>query len=139
MQTSTVFLLLVALSTVGYFLGRQRSFAVAEDIGGVKALHSLPRHYGYMAALWAGIPALLLLIAWMFLESRVITALVSTGILYFLHRAACIELNAGMCVDTDNGAVDCGDRPYHSADEVGVAGRVDQIEMGPRVIQVDQR
>jgi phosphate transport system permease protein len=49
---------------------------VAAGQGGVQALHSLPKHYGYMAALWAGLPALLLLVLWIGVESRVLAALV---------------------------------------------------------------
>lgn len=72
MQISTVFILLIILSLIGYFMGHRRSHVVSSDHGGIKALHSLPKHYGYMAALWAGLPALLILILWMGLESRVI-------------------------------------------------------------------
>ena len=35
-------------------------------------LHSLPKHYGYMASLWAALPALLLLVLWMGFEPRMI-------------------------------------------------------------------
>jgi phosphate transport system permease protein len=75
-QTTTVFLVLVALSVVSFFLGRRRSRVVAETVGGVKALHSLPKHYGYMAAAWAALPALLILVLWLGFESRVLNNLV---------------------------------------------------------------
>ncbi len=74
MQTSTVLLVLAGLSFVSFYLGRKRSFVVAE--GGMYVLHSLPKHYGYMAALWAGLPALLLLVVWMAFESSVLEKLV---------------------------------------------------------------
>jgi phosphate transport system permease protein len=77
MQTSTIFLVLAALTVISYMMGRRRSYAVAEGHGGVKALHSLPKHYGYMAALWAGLPALLVLVVWMGFESRVVSSLVA--------------------------------------------------------------
>jgi len=35
-------------------------------------LQSLPRYYGYLAALWAGLPALLLLCVWLALEPRLL-------------------------------------------------------------------
>jgi phosphate transport system permease protein len=76
MQTSTVFLIVVALSAISFAVGRRRSQLVAAGQGGVQVLHSLPKHYGYMAALWAGLPALLLLAVWMGVESRVLAALV---------------------------------------------------------------
>lgn len=77
MQTSTILLVLLSLTAISYLMGRRRSYTVAQDQGGVKALHSLPRHYGYMAALWAGLPALLVLVLWMGFESRVVSSLVA--------------------------------------------------------------
>ena len=76
MQTSTVFLVLAALSFAGFLVGRKRSHAVAAGEGGMHLLHSLPKHYGYMAALWAGLPALLLLVLWMAFEASVVHNLV---------------------------------------------------------------
>jgi phosphate transport system permease protein len=76
MQTSTVFLTLLILAGISFFVGRRRSHAVVGDLGGAAMLHSLPKHYGYMAALWAGLPALLVLLLWMGFESRVIHNLV---------------------------------------------------------------
>ena len=80
MQISTVFILLIILSVIGYFLGHRRSHAVSSDHGGIKALHSLPKHYGYMAALWAGLPALFILIIWTGLESRVIESIIVSSL-----------------------------------------------------------
>ena len=51
-------LLLIAtlfLSTVAFFLGRERAVAVAG--GRWVNLRSLPGHYGYYVALWTGLPA----------------------------------------------------------------------------------
>ena len=76
MQTTTVFLVLIALSVISFSLGRRRSQAVAHGLGGPAALHSLPKHYGYMAALWAALPALLVLVLWLGFESSVINDLV---------------------------------------------------------------
>jgi phosphate transport system permease protein len=76
MQTSTVFLTLVALCFASFVVGRQRSRIVATSVGGMQGLHSLPKHYGYMAALWAGLPAMLVLLAWVALESSFIREMV---------------------------------------------------------------
>jgi phosphate transport system permease protein len=76
METTTVFLVLVALAVISFFMGRKRSHAVALGRGGDSGLHSLPKHYGYMAALWAGLPALLALVVWLGFESRIIHGLV---------------------------------------------------------------
>jgi phosphate transport system permease protein len=80
MQTSTVFLVLIALTVISFVMGRRRSHAVVADQGGIRALHSLPKHYGYMAALWAGLPALLLLVLWMGFEARVLSGMVTAGL-----------------------------------------------------------
>ncbi|HEC27800.1 MAG TPA: phosphate ABC transporter permease subunit PstC [Gammaproteobacteria bacterium] len=76
MQTSTVFLTLIILTVISFILGYRRSQAVAAGHGGIKSLHSLPRYYGYMTALWAGLPALFILLLWMGLEHRVVYNLV---------------------------------------------------------------
>ncbi len=69
MNSTTLLLVLLALVAFGYFLGRHRSLALVRSRGGHRRdLHSLPEYYGYMAALWAGLPALILLLAWSALE-----------------------------------------------------------------------
>jgi phosphate transport system permease protein len=57
-----LFLLTVLALTMGaYALGRRRAL---QAVGGVR-LHSLPGYYGAYAALWAGLPALAILVAWL--------------------------------------------------------------------------
>jgi phosphate transport system permease protein len=68
---------LLALTAIGFYMGRSR--AVATVSGRVRELHSLPSYYGYFVALWCGLPALLVLGAWLALEPSIIeTILVST-------------------------------------------------------------
>jgi phosphate transport system permease protein len=76
MQTTTVFLILVALCAISFFTGRKRSQIVAMQHGGLHSLNSLPKHYGYMAAVWAALPALFVLLLWMGFESSVLHTLV---------------------------------------------------------------
>ena len=52
------------MSAAAYYIGRRRAFAVAGGIGGVKRLHSRPAYYGALAALWCGIPALVVFGCW---------------------------------------------------------------------------
>ena len=75
METTTVFLVLVALTFISFFMGRKRSHAVASGQGGARSLHSLPKHYGYMAALWALLPALLLLVCRLMFEGSFLSKL----------------------------------------------------------------
>ena len=79
MQTITVFLVLVALCMVSFFLGRTRSQLIAKTRGGA-SLHSLPKHYGYMAAAWAFLPAIAILLVWTGLESNLIYNSVISGL-----------------------------------------------------------
>ncbi len=76
MQTSTIFLALIILTAISFMLGVRRSHAVAVGHGGVRSLHSLPKHYGYMTALWAGLPALFVLLLWLGFEHSVLYKLV---------------------------------------------------------------
>jgi phosphate transport system permease protein len=80
MQTTTVFLVLVALCFVSFALGRKRSQVLALRLGSLSSLHSLPKHYGYMAAAWAAIPATLLLVLWIGFESSALYTLVISGL-----------------------------------------------------------
>jgi len=92
MQTTTVFLVLIALSVISFSLGRRRSRSVAQDLGGLTALHSLPKHYGYMAALWASLPALLVLVLWLFFEGSVLNRLVVAELPQSVHQMHPSEL-----------------------------------------------
>lgn len=74
--TITVGLLLL-LSMVGYVMGRSRAVAVAG--GSIATLHSVPNYYGSFVALWAGLPALVLVLFWIALRGPVIDWLVLDG------------------------------------------------------------
>ena len=76
MSTPVLIVVLLALTALAYFLGRQRSVALASGVGGVRHLHSLPSYYGSYAALWALLPALVVLGLWIAFESTVVAELV---------------------------------------------------------------
>jgi phosphate transport system permease protein len=76
LSVSTVLLILVMLSVLGFMVGRKRSHAVADAAGGIRALHSLPGHYGLYTAIWCGLPAILLLFVWKVVEPNVVTGMV---------------------------------------------------------------
>ena len=65
---------LLALSAMGYHLGRTRALATVE--GRIARLHSVPGYYGGYVALWCGLPALLLLVFWIALQPVVIDRMV---------------------------------------------------------------
>lgn len=80
MQLSLLLLIILALTGFGYFIGRSRSVFLAGTVGGLQKLHSLPGYYGFYAALWVGLPALVLLAAWVFFQDSIITRYVVMGL-----------------------------------------------------------
>jgi len=77
MSLTTLFwILLAGAAMVMYTVGRQRSLAM---VGGVpRSLHSLPSYYGFYAALWCVVPAVLLIAVWTFGQSTMVMQL-ATG------------------------------------------------------------
>lgn len=80
MQSTTLLLLLGLLALAAFFLGRGRSLVLVGGPGNGIALHSLPGYYGYYVAIWCVLPALFLLLGWLLLEPKVITAMVIEGL-----------------------------------------------------------
>jgi phosphate transport system permease protein len=78
MEKSTFLFLLLLLSAAAFHVGRKRALTVAG--GSIQKLHSLPSYYGYYAALWCGIPALLLLLFWLCFEGSIVTQLVLSSL-----------------------------------------------------------
>ncbi|MGD8880302.1 MAG: phosphate ABC transporter permease subunit PstC [Desulfobacterales bacterium] len=76
MSPTTILIVLLALSALGYYVGRRRAFVVAGDAAKIRNLHSRPAYYGSLTALWCGIPALLLFGFWLAFESSIIGHLV---------------------------------------------------------------
>ncbi|MEQ8746682.1 phosphate ABC transporter permease subunit PstC [Pyruvatibacter sp.] len=68
MSAPLIILVIVLLATVAYYLGRSRAHAVTS--GNISALHSLPGYHGVYVAMWAAIPALLVLAAWLIIGPR---------------------------------------------------------------------
>ncbi|RKZ41320.1 MAG: phosphate ABC transporter permease subunit PstC [Gammaproteobacteria bacterium] len=73
MNVSTLLVTLVALALFSYVFGKQRALSIAKH--NRRRLHSIPSYYGYMTALWCGLPALLLLFLWLCFETVVIEQL----------------------------------------------------------------
>ncbi|EME71964.1 ABC-type phosphate transport system [Paramagnetospirillum caucaseum] len=72
MPTILLTLVLLGLASAAYHLGRGKALSVSADGA---PLHSLPRYHGYYVALWCGLPALALLVAWTVLEPQALRAL----------------------------------------------------------------
>lgn len=78
MSLTVVLLAVFLAASYGFYAGRLKSL---RTVGGdVQALHSLPNYYGWYVALWCGLPALLISMVWVALDSSVITSLVLSGL-----------------------------------------------------------
>jgi phosphate transport system permease protein len=71
-------LIVLALTILGYILGRRRAVAAAEREG--ERLHSLPGYYGQSVALFTAVPAFLLMAAWLFLQPLLIESQIGSKI-----------------------------------------------------------
>jgi phosphate transport system permease protein len=76
MSSSVLLLVLAALCVFAFWLGRSRSRQVVGGIRRTRELHSLPGYYGYLTALWCGIPALLVMGLWLLVQDVVLVQLV---------------------------------------------------------------
>ncbi len=93
MQSTTLILILAAMSVVAFYVGRRRSVALVGGPRQGSVLHSLPGYYGYFTAIWLLLPALGVLLLWMFLEPTVIVALVVRGLPETYQSLSAGELN----------------------------------------------
>lgn len=73
MQSSVLLLLLIGLMALAYQMGRRRSVRLVGGYGKVRELNSLPSYYGAYAAMWAGIPALLVYGLWLAIQGNVVS------------------------------------------------------------------
>ena len=74
MSPSLLALLLVALAGTGFVLGRWRAMTT---VGGApRLLHSRPRYHGLYVAIWTGVPAFLVLVAWQIFEPGIARSIV---------------------------------------------------------------
>lgn len=75
MNVGITILVVAVLAVLGYVLGRRRALSLAAIRG--RKLHSLPGYYGQTVALFAAIPAFLVLVAWLLVQPMLIESRVS--------------------------------------------------------------
>ncbi|NRA87362.1 MAG: phosphate ABC transporter permease subunit PstC [Rhizobiales bacterium] len=78
MSYLTLLALIICLIIVGYYVGNKRAKALKPATSSKlpeNKLHSLPGFHGTYVALWCGIPSLLLLFIWLFLEPSILSIL----------------------------------------------------------------
>ena len=74
MPVTLLVAVLLALSVIGYYMGRNRSVASAD--GRMRNLHSVPGYYGFYTAIWAGVPGIVLILVWLAISPTIIDTLV---------------------------------------------------------------
>lgn len=77
MTPSLLLVAVVAMSIAAYWLGKGRSIALVGGTRGIRQLHSLPGHYGMLAALWTALPALLVIGLWLSFQDSILVSLVT--------------------------------------------------------------
>jgi len=80
MSATTLLIAAMALALASFAYGRAKAFSVAQQHGGMKAMHSLPSHYGMMVALWCALPALAIIIGWKLFEPFIVSNLLDSTI-----------------------------------------------------------
>ena len=93
MSPATLLIILLALSSLAYYVGRRKAFAVAGGASKIRDLHSRPTYYGTLTAIWCGIPAVLLFGFWLAFESSVITQLVVSDLPEEIRSLPAARLN----------------------------------------------
>lgn len=104
MSIALLLFVVLLLAGAGYLQGRRLAFQAADKAGGIRALHSLPSHYGMVVALWCVLPALAVVIGWQLLQPLIVTSMIEAQIPESVHSAGqkSVELyrnNIGNLVD----------------------------------------
>ena len=74
MTYGTLLLVVIALSVMAYWIGKQRALRIKRS---GQSLNSLTGHYGSLVAAWSCLPALILLLLWSLLETPVMDRLLA--------------------------------------------------------------
>ncbi len=75
MSSGVYFAVLIVIALLAFAVGRQKALRIGSALGGIRHLNSLPFYYGMQAAIWSGVPALLLGMLWILCSQAVVTAL----------------------------------------------------------------
>ena len=79
MSVGFITLVVLGLAVLGFVLGRQR--AMSSVNGDARSLHSLPAYYGWFVALFTAVPAMFMMMGWLFVQPLVIENSVTSMIL----------------------------------------------------------
>ena len=80
MSAPALVIIALALAAVSFVYARTQAYKVAHANGGMKAMHSLPSHYGMMVALWCALPAIALIVSWKLFEPVIVSNILDSAI-----------------------------------------------------------
>ncbi|MCV2884944.1 phosphate ABC transporter permease subunit PstC [Aestuariibacter sp. AA17] len=103
------------LMAIAFVIGRARSLAIASDLGGPKALNSLPVYYGTLMAMWSGIPCLVLVALWSVVDDYAIAHIITQELPEQVKALPETELNLVLSLITNiaaNNAMGLDAEPY---------------------------
>lgn len=80
MPSSVLLIVLLGAMALAYRFGYKRAVSVAGGADRIKDLNSLPGYYGFYAALWVGLPSLLLLGFWVGFQGTVLAGLIEAAL-----------------------------------------------------------
>lgn len=92
MHLSFFLLILLALSSGAYMLGKQKALQFTRERGAA-AIHSRPGYYGLLLALWCALPPLFIFLFWTFFSDTVLTSLAINTLPESLQNLAPDQLN----------------------------------------------
>ncbi|MEJ2213459.1 MAG: phosphate ABC transporter permease subunit PstC [Gammaproteobacteria bacterium] len=78
MSFTSIFIVVLLLAFSSYWLAWRKARLVAG--GKLHSLHSRLPYYGYMSALWTGLPALLVMLLWISFETTIVSSVVMSDL-----------------------------------------------------------
>nr|WP_321466122.1 phosphate ABC transporter permease subunit PstC [uncultured Desulfobulbus sp.] len=79
MSPSLLVITVLALSTLAFWQGKRRAFALSRQVSHTR-MHSRPGYYGMLTALWCAVPALIIVIIWHIAADPFLTRIVMDGV-----------------------------------------------------------
>ena len=134
MSVGILILIILGIGIAGFFLGRRRALARAAAEG--RRLHSLPAYYGQSVFLFATVPALLLLGAWLLLQpvliegsaaARITAADIPDGSSHSLVMADVRRIAGGLEALKAQGNLSDSDLDRMRADMTDIRGRLASV------------
>jgi phosphate transport system permease protein len=93
MTPAALLVALTLLSVGAFWIGKARSLAIVGGTRGVRNLHSLPSHYGFLTAMWCALPALLVIGLWLVFQDGIILKLVTDQLPEGMRSLSASELS----------------------------------------------